>query len=450
MNGHPAGGMRDYLRADTGGPPPSPAPARRAAPPPEQLPEQPPRAERRARAEPEPPPREFEPERVGLNAALPADVAMLRVTGSSWEGRPRLNLSWHHGGSVEVATHEQVSIELPPADLSLARLVAEAAEAEAEGAARPSGARPWQDTYYEVMNWWLPESRLVEWVRELLAARGQPRLVIWDNTPYDIPWELLYHQPSLDAEPSDEGWLGELIPVVRWLSVHDGARSRDWSAEERASEGGLLMLEDERFAEREDSFAPYLVEPRARTVQELMNRLGDHLDPFGLLLIRCHGVYSRATRNFTLGGLSLNEYTDFTMRALRRHRAPVLLNACSSGRTVLEARGPGGQVRSFAELFLRRGACAVIATVGDIDLNHSHDFAVRLLHTTEERRTNLAAVLHAHRRHYARRARRRAGEARDSRTEADFKLFFASFLYVYYGHPDTSLRTLARGAGNGP
>ncbi|MDT0343876.1 CHAT domain-containing protein [Streptomyces litchfieldiae] len=426
MTGDGSAGLRGYLEADSEGAASAPAVRPPAAAPPED-------------AVPPPPARGFEPERAGLTASLPDDVALLCVTASRWEGEPRLTLNWHHRRSVRSASHERISLELPPSDLSLARLVREAGE-------RRDG-RAWRDAYYEVMNWWLPETRLMEWIRELLATPGGGRLVVWDNTAHDIAWELLYHQPSLNDPDPTTGWLGELIPVIRWTSVHDGERYRRYSAEEWAGEGGLLMLEDEtldggRPADAPDSFTPYLVEPRARTVPELMSRLGEPGEPFGLLLIRCHGVYSPETRRFTLGGLSLNEYTDFSMAALRRFRAPVLLNACSSGRTVADARHPGAPVRGFAELFLRRGASAVIATVGDIDLNHSHDFAVRLLLETEAGQTNLAAVLHGHRRHYARLARRRPGEREDSRTEADFKLFFDSFLYVYFGHPDTSLVTV--------
>ncbi|RBM16861.1 CHAT domain-containing protein [Streptomyces sp. PT12] len=390
-------------------------------------------------AEPPPPASPFEARPAGLADALPPDVALLRVTATSHGGSERLTLSWHHRGTMRTAPDERLSVQGPLSELSLAALVARAA---AEG----EGKRAWRAAYYDIMNWWLPETRLGEWLRELLAAAGQPRLVVWDNTPYDIPWELLYHQPARstrrDGDAEREGWLGELIPVVRWVSVYDGARARSYSAERHASEGGVLMLEDERFADGRDDFGRYLVEPPTRTVQALMHRLAQPVEPFGLLLIRCHGVHSPASRHFSLGGLSLNEYTDFPMTALDVHRAPVLLNACSSGRTVRDPRRPGAGARGFPELFLRRGASAVIATVGDIDLNHSHDFALRLLHEAEEGPTRFADALHRHRGHYARRARR-TPDAEDRRAEADFRLFLHSFLYVYYGHPDSSLRVVA-------
>ncbi|RKN08584.1 CHAT domain-containing protein [Streptomyces radicis] len=402
-------------------------------------------------AEPPPPPSAFEARPAGLADALPPDVALLRVTATSRGGHEQLTLSWHHGGTMRTAPDERLSVQGPLSELSLAALVARAA-AESEG------KHPWRAAYYDVMNWWLPETRLGEWLRELLAAAGQPRLVVWDNTPYDIPWELLYHQPARptgrdgdaaedtqDTVPERQGWLGELIPVVRWVSVYDGARARAYSAERHVGEGGVLMLEDERFTDGRDDFGRYLVEPPTRTVQALMHRLDQPVEPFGLLLIRCHGVHSPMSRHFSLGGLSLNEYTDFPMTALDVHRAPVLLNACSSGRTVRDPRRPDAAARGFPELFLRRGASAVIATVGDIDLNHSHDFALRLLHEAEEAPTRFADALHRHRGHYARRARRTPG-AEDRRGEADFKLFLHSFLYVYYGHPDSSLRVVAREA----
>ena len=382
----------------------------------------------------------FDPTQAELSAALPEDVALLCVTSSRSNNQPRLNLSWHYRRSVRVSPYENVSADMPLSDLSLSKLVEETASCQ--------GGTPWRKAYFDAMSWWLSPDRLIEWVRELIAVQGECRLVIWDNTAYEIPWELFYCESAGDADDRTQGWLGELIPVIRWTSIHDGIRNWNYSAEERHCEGGLLMLEDEAFGEESDSIDIFLVEPPTRSIPDLMNRLEEASVPeFGLLLIRCRGIYSKDSREFTLGELSLNEYREFTMSALHTSRAPVLLNACSSGRTVTDSRRPGMPVRSFAELFLRRGASAVIAAVGEIDLNHSHDFARRLLFETTDDKTRLAEVLHNHRKHYARSVRR---ARTDSRSEADFRLFFDSFMYVYYGHPNTTLRTVPRDQRSSP
>ncbi|MER5466383.1 CHAT domain-containing protein [Streptomyces sp. NPDC002668] len=421
-------GMRGLLDADAGAPPPEPA-VRPTAP---TIPED---------VVPARPAAGFDPERAGLADALPPEVALLCVTSSSsLPGQPALSLNWHHARSTQAAPHDPVSPKLPLTGLSLAALMKEVGAAEGQ---------PWEDAYYDAMNWWLPQDPLVGWIRDLLATTRHPRLIIWDNTAHDIPWELFYHQSQGDAENQAQGWLGELIPVIRWTSIHDGERTWRFSAEECASEGPLLMLEDMTLKEQEDIFKPYLIEDRFETMEALMHRLSEPATPFGLLMIRCHGEYSSASRSFKLGGLALNRYTDYSMAALRTFRPPVVLNACASGRTLQDERYPGKPVRSFAELFLRRGASAVIAVVGDVGLLHSHDFARRLLEMTAAKKTNLATVLQEHRQHYAKDARRPCGPE-DPRTEGNFKLFFASFLYVYYGHPNATLRTTPRRDGGAP
>ncbi|WP_405542756.1 hypothetical protein OG478_13720 [Streptomyces phaeochromogenes] len=384
----------------------------------------------------------FDPELATLSDVLPPHVALLCVTNSSSPDGPALSLNWHYKRTTESAPHESISPELPLSGLSLAVQMEDADASRDE-------EHPWEDTYYDAMNWWLQQDALVTWVRELLTSSTQPRLVIWDNTAYDIPWELFYHQPQGRSDDEPHGWLGALVPVIRWTSVHDGERVWRFSAEEQRSEGGLLMLEDETLKADSDVYPRYLIEPPLRTMHELMHRLNEPGAPFGLLVIRCHGLYSNVLRRFTLGGLALNRYTDYSMTALRHFRTPVLLNACASGQTLRDTRSPGHPVRSFVELFLRRGASAVIAVTGDIDIDHSHDFATRLLWTTESGKANLASILQQHRKHYANKARRPPG-ARDTRTEEDFQRFFASFLYVYYGHPDTTLRVVCRAEEGAP
>ncbi|MFE7560014.1 hypothetical protein [Kitasatospora sp. NPDC057500] len=104
-------------------------------------------------------------------------------------------------------------------------------------------------------------------------------------------------------------------------------------------------------------------------------------------------------------------------------------------------------MRSFVELFLRYGASGVVAVIGDIDIDHSHDFATRLLEHAVDKPVNLAAMLQEHRRYYCAELTREpsGGEQRD--VEEDYKHFLTSFLYVYYGHPDTTLHLTQPGGG---
>ncbi|MEK2493190.1 CHAT domain-containing protein [Kitasatospora purpeofusca] len=288
-------------------------------------------------------------------------------------------------------------------------------------------------------NWWQYQSTLVRWIRELFAAEPQPHLVIWDNTAHNIPWELFYHQPSVTSGGGPEGWLGELVPVVRWTSIHDGQRIADYSASHHISRGGLLMLEEENLAVPDDGFAEYLVEPPFRSIDELMRRLDQPDEPPGLVMIRCHGFYARSASEFSIGGPSLNRLTDYSMKTLREFRPPVVLNSCASGQAIQDEQLPGHPVRSFVELFLRYGASAVVAVNGDIDKNHSHEFATRLVANAADRPVNLAAALQEHRRYYRAELDRQEPGRDPKDVDEDYKHFLTSFLYVYYGHPETTL-----------
>ncbi|MGW4803254.1 hypothetical protein [Kitasatospora sp. NPDC004272] len=424
--------MRGLLDADTGLPAPRPAPPPAAAPEPPDL-------------VPSDPPDEFDPGWAGLGAALPTGTAMLCVTGSGPADRPGLSMTWHHARNVQSAPSRP---ELPELGLSLSRLMKEAGEAPV----RPGREGPWEAAYYEVRNWWQYQSTLVRWIRDLFAAEPRPRLVVWDNTAHNIPWELFYHQPSAHAGGGPEGWLGELVPVVRWTSVQDGPRVAGYSAAQHVNTGGLLMLEEENLAMPVDAFAEHLLEPPHRTVDAFMRRLDRPEDgPLGLVMLRCHGFYAPTAGEFVIGGPSLNRFTGYPMKRLQEFRPPVVLNSCSSGQAIEDDRLPGRPVRSFVELFLRHGASAVVAVIGDIDSGHSHDFATRLLRTATEKPVNLAGVLQEHRRHYHR-ALTHAPSGQDASAqdpadlEENYRRFLTSFLYVYYGHPDTTLHLTPPGS----
>ncbi|MGW2305165.1 hypothetical protein [Streptomyces sp. NPDC001809] len=374
------------------------------------------------------PPTTFEPRWSGLGAALPSDVALLCVTSTSTGQGPALSLNWHHAGITASAPQEPLAPELPARGLSLASVVKEAAVTSESGT-------PWQDAYYEMMNRWSAQDQLHRWLGELTGAE-EPRLIVWDNTAHEIPWELVHHDPPR----GQAGWLGALMPVIRWTSVHDGELVGRLPSRGNASDGGLLMVEDESLRAKAEIFQTYLAEPSFAKLDNLLHRLDRPTGPLGLLIIRCHGHYAPEARRFELGGLNLNRVTAFRMTALRDSGVPVLMNACSSGCTIQDPKSVGRPVRSFVELFLRKGAGAVIAVAGVVGVEHSEEFAARLLEDAGGTATNLAVALRDHRRHYARRAGEPSGGGADGRREEDFELFFAAFLYLYYGHPDSTVR----------
>jgi hypothetical protein len=76
-------------------------------------------------------------------------------------------------------------------------------------------------------------------MRELTEAEWV-RLIVWDNTPHQIPWELYYLH-----EPKDERrsvWLGSVVEIARWTSLLRGPDAV-YDAELCAANGRMLLLE---------------------------------------------------------------------------------------------------------------------------------------------------------------------------------------------------------------
>ncbi|WP_067461165.1 hypothetical protein [Actinomadura macra] len=372
--------------------------------------------------------RGFTAETVSLDHELPPDVALLCVKANARYGPRSFELYFHHRGTVRAANSgDDLDKQEAHERLSLGRLTDGLADEE------------WGETYRWMMNWWGRQFTLNSWIRELLESPGA-QLVVFDVTSYEIPWELCYHAPP-PGRPGDSGWLGQLIPVTRWTSLLFGEAEWQYGAVPQAASGGILMMESEDLRKEPDGFADFVVRSREPTVEKLLRGLADD-DPaqslFSLLMIRCHGEYTPDNR-LSLNGTNLERLFEYDMTALRKAEAIVLLNACITGRPVTDTAHLAAPTRSFAQTFLSKGARAVIATAGDIGVVHSHLFAVKLVGRAGQGAQNLARLLFEHRSHYAEKVRLRPGEP-DRRTVGAYKRFFWSFMYVYYGHPDTTLR----------
>jgi len=401
------------------------------------------------------------PKRLGsrksdITGSLPADVAMLRVMARHCRGEPSFTLFFHYGRKVKRADRPHELAEQRPPKLALATLGEQVANSEA--------ANPWAAKYYEIAEWWRTKHRLEEWIDRLRAEQPAPQLVVWDQTTFEIPWELYYHDPDPESRCArlrkPAGWLGTLLPLIRWTTVHAGRRALSYSAAVARLRGGVLVCADEKLGPP-DTFAAYQVGERSEKMEHLLHRLSTSNEAFGLLLIRCHGRYSTDLGTFTLGDIPYHQLSRKAMPALERTGAVVLINSCVSGRAVTDSTHNSVEPRSFAEIFLRRGASAVIATVGDVDLLPSHEFALWLVeragdapHDGEENRAtdarddldgdrglNLAAALTEYRRGCLEKAERAMQEGSPAVAEKEIRRFLNSCMYVYFGHPGTTLRT---------
>jgi hypothetical protein len=120
-----------------------------------------------------------------------------------------------------------------------------------------------------------------------------------------------------------------------------------------------------------------------------------------------------------------------------------------SARPVEDHRYNAAVPATFAEVFLRWGAGAVIATLAEVTKADAHDFAARLLTRARGGPVNLAEALTEHRAHHARQAEEAIAYGDHRRAEEAIEAFFAGFTYAYFGHPGTTLALHAPQARQG-
>ena len=171
-------------------------------------------------------PEETDPDSVDLSEALAPNVALLIVTKTVFENAPAFQLYFHYRRvPCSATTNAQLRRQRPDTDISLAQLTS-------RYRLNPQ-PRYWRDAFGKVRNWWKGLYPLTSWLGSLVDADDDPRLIIWDETDYEIPWEPFYRDPRMPAGGGSgrKGWLGELVPVVRWTQAASENPPWEYSAQ---------------------------------------------------------------------------------------------------------------------------------------------------------------------------------------------------------------------------
>ncbi|MFG1809451.1 CHAT domain-containing protein [Streptomyces sp. NPDC049040] len=340
--------------------------------------------------------------------------------------------------------------ELPPTRITLARV-------------RSNGALP-SDYYRAVLDWSRRQRPLVRWLNELRALHGDAlQLVVWDDTDFEIPWELL----SLDGLEGDSegepdggagtpaapaGPLGALVPVARWTTIREQAGPLlDGPAQ---CAGDVVGYFDAPMRSDAAAFQPFAHEPHAdpETFLTSLNSSPRGADrSLGLVYMGYYGTHGKGLEDLTAGVLTWYELNEVEMSALAGGGTVVCLNACHSGRLVHNRDGGEDALRGFSELFLRNGATACIATRGEVPDTVASGLLTHLV--AHAGRTPERPLAHMLRDYRARAAadlpdpvpRRLASDGTvDHEGQRRVLRFLHHFMYVYYGHPLTTLRLSPR------
>ncbi|MFE9878984.1 CHAT domain-containing protein [Streptomyces sp. NPDC005784] len=322
------------------------------------------------------------------------------------------------------------------------------------GNIRRDGEYP-ADVLHAIHLWSRNQPELGDWLNRVRARHGATlRLLVWDDTGYELPWEL-FLLPEDRARGLREAWLGAQVVMSRWTTVHDSGH--DLPRETTDCCGRVLGYLHHEMADDGRVFRPYAHQLHAR-MSTFLQALDTPGEPTGLVYMGCHGTYGETVPRLTLGNRTWAELNGQAMGALRADRSLVCLNACHSGRAVLNSAQGEQALRGFAELFLRKGAGGCIVTAGQVGDKEARVLVRGLVEQVAE---------HPHRpvTHTLLSFRARAAEdfgppsavppIRDDDGLVDevgqkriLRLLYA-FMFHYYGHPLTTLRLTAREAGKG-
>ncbi|GAA2423731.1 CHAT domain-containing protein [Actinomadura vinacea] len=373
----------------------------------------------------------LEPFEADPGAPAAPGVAQLRIVRAISDGEPVFGVSGHCC-CADLPYHAPGEYGRP--GLSLGTLMSREAAA---GGAPPAKTLHW-------MRGWSESKRpLVGWLNRLRRVHGDRlRLIIWDDTDFDIPWELLW----LPGEPGDGvrgGWLGAEVAVSRRTTLH-GPAARPAA---RCS-GEVVGFVDESDLEIAGDL-PILRDLGMRTFpsfRDLVSYLEEAGAPPSLVYVACHGSYSVDGFEFTLGELPLGELNGRVLRRLAGTDGLVFLNACHSGRLIIEERFNDKTLRGFAKVFLASGAAGLIGTAAEVGTRSAREAARTLIRRLrDEPGTPVAVALRDYRRSLA---PDDVPPVRDVAANQALLQFMYAFVYIYYGDPHSTVR-LVPAAGKG-
>ncbi|MDR3082019.1 MAG: CHAT domain-containing protein [Streptomyces sp.] len=309
-----------------------------------------------------------------------------------------------------------------------------------------------------IRRWSANQTELAHWINRIRSRYGDTLcLIVWDDTGYELPWELFWIPADIEQDLT-AGLLGALLVLVRWTTVHDVGH--DLPRERGECHGRVLSYLHKDMADDGGVFARYAHKSHLE-MTPFLEALDTPADRTGLVYMGCHGTFGSTVPCLSLGNRTWAEFDGQPMRVLDVDRSLVCLNACHSGRFVHNRAQGEYALRGFAELFLRKGAGGCIVTAGLVGDNEARKLVRRLVHeVATHAQQPIAQTLRSFR---ARAVEDFGSLAAIPNTRNDdgqvdrvgqkrvLRLLYA-FMFHYYGHPLTTLRLATkegRGAGGG-
>lgn len=295
--------------------------------------------------------------------------------------------------------------------------------------------------------WSSQKGELTRWLYNHRSEHGELKLVVWDDTGYRIPWELLWLPPKPGKPGPEPGFLGALLTVTRRVTTHvafpEIMRSPTDPAPCRAC-GPVTAYFADDMASDKALFTDYVVDSVA-SMEALFANLATQPEALSMVYVACHGTFSNRPDEFVLGGMPYGRAVEFDYNLPRlRTDALVFLNSCVSGLESVDTGKYNDRAqRGFAEVFLCSGAAGVLATTGAVGKDEARMLADRLFkHLKTDPELSVAEAV--------RRLRAQAldemnknpqwflsdlsGDERNAADKALLPLLYP-FMYVYFGSP---------------
>ncbi|WP_433190202.1 CHAT domain-containing protein [Actinoallomurus sp. CA-150999] len=295
------------------------------------------------------------------------------------------------------------------------------------------GESPTQ-TLHRMRSWSRTKYELLDWLRRLLLRHGDDlRLIIWDDSGFDIPWELFWLPPDRAGRTAG-GWLGALATVTRWTTIQAPDGPVPYVSGRCAGDIAGYIAEEMR---EDRAFLPLPAERLAGTVSELFTELETPGPGLALIYVACHGTYGETGFELTLGGLSVGEVDWRTFARITDSGGLVFINACHSGRLITDPHINDATIRGFAEIFLRSGAYGFVGTAGAVLETEARSVAEHVLRRLREQPgVPVATLLRDYRRITA---VAELPPVADRRRGKDMLRFVNSYMYLYFGGPETTV-----------
>ena len=314
-----------------------------------------------------------------------------------------------------------------------------------------------------------------KWIRDLRNQVDDLHLVIFDDTHFEIPWELLV-LPA-DAPGGTKSYLGIAVCVSRWpldvsdidtfdlipleyQSVTHSGHAAAWVDRVGLSSHGPEYETLEKLGARFGA-----------TVDELKRLMMAPLDDIALVYVAGHGSYSSDSTRFVIGddghrsagspepgGLVLNRLESMGFHLFRHSKVVIFLNVCHAGRPIEDRQlgadraaraGLPASLRGFPESFLTQGAKGVIATTGEVNDADAAEMAKWLLGRLAEADDVQGESITQLLRNWRAFVRASLPLSSNDWSELDHRRLLTASMYVYYGNPFARLRLAGRREATG-